>query len=146
MPRKSSLDIVFFIQIAIAVYFIILGLQGIMNYKESDSFFQEIASIFKKSGISKETELILGIFSLLAGALLLLSLFNIGSRNTLLLFIIIILVVWLVRIIMVRFINQVQIDDGSITFNPDFFSWLQQLALDIIILCSIWMIRDKHAE
>jgi uncharacterized membrane protein YphA (DoxX/SURF4 family) len=146
MPKKSSFDIVFIIQIAIAVYFIILGLQGIMNYKESEGFFQELTSMFKKSGISKETELILGIFSLLAGALLLLSLFNIGSRNTLLLFIMIILIVWIARIVMTRFLSEIQIDDGSVTFQPNFFGWLQQLSMDVVILCSIWMIREKHAD
>ena len=148
MAKKSTVDIVFLLQLALAIFFIVLGIQSIMYYREAPDFWTEINRFFNhnRQGISDELTLTMGILSLVAGLLLVLGLFNVVNRRTLRLFVLLIFIIWIVRIIVLRFIGGVHVGNGNISFSPDFMTWLLNFSSDLVVLCSLWLIEEKYAE
>jgi len=138
---------IFFLQLAVAVFFLILGLQGIINnFSQNTGFAREVARIFNPEYPAfQKTELILGIVSLVAGLLLLLGLFRFGDSRLVVVSSILIFIFWLVRLVLMRFMTELIIGNGNISFQPDFSTWLLNVSTDIIILCSIWTIARRSS-
>jgi len=145
--QKSGMSSIFFLQLAVAVFFLILGLQGIINnFSQNTGFAREVARIFNPEYPAfQKTELILGIVSLVAGLLLLLGLFRFGDSRLVVVSSILIFIFWLVRLVLMRFMTELIIGNGNISFQPDFSTWLLNVSTDIIILCSIWTIARRSS-
>ncbi len=148
MRRQSTgLNSIFFLQLAIALFFLILGFQGIIsNMSQNSGFAREMAKFINAENPAvQKTELVMGIISLVAGLLLFLGLFRFGDSRLVVVSSVLIFIFWLVRFVMVRFMTELVIRNGNIIFYPDFSTWLLSVSMDIIILCSIWTIARRTA-
>lgn len=148
MRRKNTgLTSLFFLQLAIALFFLILGFGGIINnMSQNTGFAREVARFFNAENPAVEkTELIMGIISLVAGLLLLLGLFRFGDSRLVVVSSVLIFLFWLTRLVMVRFMTELIIRNGNISFIPDFSTWLLAVSTDVIILCSIWTIARRSS-
>jgi uncharacterized membrane protein YphA (DoxX/SURF4 family) len=143
--QGSGMTSLFFLQLAVAVFFLILGLQGIMNsVSQNSGFAREVARFFNPDYPSvQKTELIFGIFSLVVGLLLMLGLFRFGDSRLVAVSSVLSFIFWLVRLIMMRFMTELVVFNGNISFEPDFLTWLLNLSTDTIILCSIWTLARR---
>ncbi len=143
--QNAGMTSLFFLQLAIAVFFLILGLQGIMySVSQNTGFAREVARFFNPEYPAvQKTELIFGIFSLVSGLLLLLGLFNFGDSRLVTVSSVLIFLFWLVRLVMMRFMTELVISNGNISFQPDLSSWLLNVSMDTIILCSIWTLARR---
>ncbi|QEN09350.1 hypothetical protein EXM22_15700 [Oceanispirochaeta crateris] len=148
MQRQSKgFTSLFFLQLAIALFFLILGFQGIIsNMSQNSGFAQQVARFLNAENPAvQKTELVMGIFSLVAGILLLLGLFRFGDFRLVVVSSVLIFIFWLTRLIMVRFMTELVIRNGNISFMPDFSTWLLAVSTDVIILCSIWTIARRSS-
>ena len=143
--QNSGMTSLFFLQLAIAVFFLILGLQGIMySVSQNSGFAREVARFFNPDFPAvQKTELIFGIFSLISGILLLLGLFRFGDSRLVIVSSVLIFIFWLVRLILMRFLTELVISNGNISFQPDLATWLLNVSMDTIILCSIWTLARR---
>ncbi|MDC7239772.1 MAG: hypothetical protein PQJ50_05360 [Spirochaetales bacterium] len=148
MRRQSTgLNSIFFLQLAVALFFLILGFQGIIsNMSQNSGFAREMARFINAENPAvQKTELIMGIISLVAGLLLFLGLFRFMDSRLVVISSVLIFIFWLVRFVMVRFMTELVIRNGNIIFSPDFSTWLLSVSMDVIILCSIWTIARRPA-
>lgn len=143
--QNSGMTAFFFLQLAVAVFFFILGIQGILySVSQNSGFAREVARFFNPNAPAvHQTELVLGIFSLVAGFLLLLGLFRFGDARLVTVSCALIFIFWLVRLILMRFMTELVIANGNITFQPDLSGWLLNVSMDTIILCSIWTLGRR---
>ncbi len=142
--RNGSASI-FFLQLAVSLFFLILGVQGILsNMSQNSGFAREVARMFNAVHPAvQQTELVMGIISLIAGLLLMLGLFRFGDSRMVVFSSVLIFIFWFVRLILVRFMTELVIRNGNISFHPDFSTWLLAVSMDVIILCSIWTIARR---
>jgi len=145
--QNSGINSLFFLQLAIALFFLILGVQGIIsNMSQNSGFAREVARLFNAVNPAvQKTELVMGIISLIAGLLLLLGLFRFGDSRLVTFSSVLIFLFWLTRLVMVRFMTELSISNGNISFLPDFSTWLLAVSTDVIILCSIWSIARRSS-
>jgi uncharacterized membrane protein YphA (DoxX/SURF4 family) len=143
--QNSGMTSIFFLQLAVAIFFLILGLQGILySVSQNSGFAREVARFLNPDYPSiQRTELIFGIFSLIAGLLLLLGLFRFGDSRLVTISSVLIFIFWLIRLILMRFMTELVIFNGNISFHPEFSTWLLNVSTDTIILCSIWTIARR---
>ncbi|OQY33941.1 MAG: hypothetical protein B6241_06400 [Spirochaetaceae bacterium 4572_59] len=143
--QNSGMTSIFFLQLAVALFFLILGLQGIMySVSQNTGFAREVAQFFNSEYPAVHNmELIFGIFSMVAGILLLLGLFRFGDSRLVTVSSVLIFIFWLVRLVMMRFMTELVISNGNISFQPDLSEWLLNVSRDTIILCSIWTLARR---
>jgi len=145
--QNTGISSLFFLQLAISLFFLILGFQGIIsNMSQNSGFAREVARFFNAENPAiYKTELVMGIISLVAGLLLLVGLFRFGDSRLVVFSSVLIFLFWLTRLVLVRFMTELTVSNGNISFYPDFSSWLLAVSTDVIILCSIWTIaRRSH--
>jgi uncharacterized membrane protein YphA (DoxX/SURF4 family) len=145
--QNTGLTSIFFLQLAIALFFLILGFQGIINNMSQNSgFAREVAKFLNAENPAiQKTELTMGIISLVAGLLLLLGLFRFGDSRLVVISSVLIFIFWLTRLVMVRFLTELVVRNGNVTFYPEFSTWLLAVSTDVIILCSIWTIARRSS-
>lgn len=143
--QRSGSASIFFLQLAVSLFFLILGVQGILsNMSQNSGFAREVARIFNATNPAvQQTELVMGIISLIAGLLLILGLFRFGDSRMVVFSSVLIFIFWFVRLVLVRFMTELVIRNGNISFYPDFSTWLLAVSTDVIILCSIWTIARR---
>jgi len=145
--QNSGINSLFFLQLAVASFFLILGVQGVVsNMSQNSGFAYEVARFFNAENPAvHKTELIMGIISLIAGLFLLLGLFRLGGSSLVTVSSVLIFLFWLTRLVIVRFMTELVISNGNISFLPDFSTWLLAVSTDVIILCSIWSIARRSS-
>ena len=133
---------IFLLQAAVSVYFIILGLQTILEI-QNPGFAREMARVFAGPDGGATLAMVLGILSLASGGLLLLELINLGGAGF---SAVAGVAAWAVRIVLIRFMGQIEVSNGSVVFRPDLMSWLLAVANDMIILVAIHAVSRKYAK
>lgn len=134
------------IQIALSLYFIVLGVQEISG-SQSSELVRGMSSLFQGTpAMNQSIQLAIGIVALVSGALLLLSVFQLVRGRAILLCSLLIILFWLVRIIYVRFILEVRLAGGTLTFYPNLEQWLLVLSQDILVLCSSYLIFSLQGQ
>ena len=136
---------IFLLQLAVAVFFFILGLQTVMEI-QNPGFFREVASVFAGPEGGRVLALVMGILALLSGFLLFLELLFLGGTRILSLFTVLIFLYWAIRIVLVRFLGQINVENGTVVFLPDLMGWLLALSTDVIILLAVWSVFRKYAR
>lgn len=110
-----------------------LMLDGIAGLNQSNSLMGQIARAFGTQGST--IALVIAIVELVAGALLLLSLFvDLGQLDATLG--IVIAIAWIVIMVFTFFLSN---------FNPDSLIWWRSLVQYTIILAVIWMVKGGRA-
>jgi uncharacterized membrane protein YphA (DoxX/SURF4 family) len=128
---KKSINSIFFLQLSLALMFIAIGILGLTNYNsEFSQIGRSMGKLFGKS--NNIIPILFSIIQLLAGVLLLLSLFMNLSNKLLSLSLLVIFVFWAVNIALAFFTKEL--------FRPDFIVWLSKVAPQLVILSSLWLV------
>ncbi len=124
------------VQLALGLYLLVLGIQGITNYnsvlgKVGRAFGNEFAAVIN---------IIIAVLLLIGGIFLLLEFFvNLGSISSLVLTIL--FIVWIVYIVYANiylgFIAR------NFRFVPDFISWLKEFSLNLLVLAGLAQVRSR---
>ena len=134
--RAVTFDSVIVVQIVLAIFLFTLGLIGIMDWNSNlAQFGRGMNRLF--GGAGNPFNIIVAIIELAAGAIMFLGIFVTELSRVLSWGTWIVLVIWIVEIIIDFFAN------GA--FEPNFLVWLNRLALDVIILGTLWLINRKYA-
>ena len=133
-------------QLALSLYFIVLGIQEVSGSQQSD-LVRGVSSLFSGNPtMDSNVQMIIGIIALISGALMLLGVFQLVKGRAVDMFIAVIFLFWLVRIVYVRFILEMNLVSGTLSFYPNLEEWLLSLSHDILVLCSTFIIMQLHRE
>jgi uncharacterized membrane protein YphA (DoxX/SURF4 family) len=136
VQKRASVDVVFVLQIVLAVFLVTLGIVEITQWNSDLARLgRGISRVFGRP--NSAFNLIVGIVELAAGVIVFLGLFFSVKTRLLYFATLVIAILWAVRIILGFF--------GQQAFEPDFVTWLNRLAADLVILLSLWLINRKYA-
>ena len=139
MAKKNSVSLGntgTLIQIAVGLFFITLGIVEIMAYNSGASEF--IRSVSKAFGGKNDIlSLIIAILELVAGIMILGSIFVPVQQRLVFIATFAIGIFWLVKIILSYFLNNF--------VEPNFFIWLNRLSVDLLVLASVWMANRESS-
>ncbi len=134
--RKASFDVVLVVEIVVAAFLITLGLIGITQWNtDLNRFGRELNRFF--GGTNNPFNLIVAIAELVAGVIVLAGVFVSGQARLLFAATLVISILWAILIVVNFFAQD--------AFQPDFLTWLNRLAADLIILLALWLINRKYA-
>ena len=135
MAKKNSISIGsprILIQIAVALFFISLGIVEIIAYNsDANEFVRSVTKAF--GGKNDVINIIIAILELVSGIIILGSIFIPVKKKVLFIATFAIGIFWLVKIIIYFFINNF--------FEPNFFIWLNGISVDLLVLASVWMVN-----
>ncbi len=126
----------FLLQIAVGLFFLLMGLQGIINY---DSYGSQATRLVNNlfGNNNNIINIIVSVGALVSGVLILGGLFVPLKNSTLMVATLIVFIFWVVKIAYFYFANNLM--------EPDLISWLQKLSLDFVVLMSVWIINRKYS-
>ncbi|MBI9100379.1 MAG: hypothetical protein JEY91_17985, partial [Spirochaetaceae bacterium] len=132
----KSVDSMFFLQLSLSLMFIAIGIVGLTDY--NSDFAQIGRSVNNLFGKSNDiVPVLFAVLQLVAGVLLLLSLFSGLPGRFLSIAMLVIFIFWAVRIAMSFFLNNL--------FEPDFIPWLAEVSPHLVILSALWIVtRAKN--
>ncbi|MDC7222731.1 MAG: hypothetical protein PQJ60_03255 [Spirochaetales bacterium] len=133
-------------QLALSLYFIVLGIQQVNGSQQSDLARGVSSLIAGTSAMDSSVQMIIGIIALVSGALMLLGVFQLVKGRAIDMFAAVIFIFWLVRIVYVRFILEMNLASGTLTFYPNLEQWLLSLSHDILVLCSTFTILQLRRD
>lgn len=144
MGNKRTFDTVFLLQIALGLFFIVLGVLSLIDYD----------SLGGGSVIDSEVlQVLISVAFIICGLVLLAALFLPVKAGTLQIAIISIFVLWLVLLVVNNFIDvnfksmdvfSRVTDAGEKAAITNILNWVYQLCVDLVMLCSIWVIRVRR--
>jgi len=146
MAKQATfkIDIYLILQILLAAFLIIAGIQAIQHYNSSlNELKRSIAGFFGQS--TSPFALIFAIVEIAAGIALLAALVIPASLRIAVFFRVVVLIFWLVKIVLFTFVGSITMKNDQVSFNPDLLSWLSLLTTDLIILVSLWLIVNKRS-
>lgn len=126
------------LQLGLGVFFFIIGLFGILPSVQE--------SIFSLTDSNLPLELVFGLIEMGCGIILLTGLFLYGQRKLLALAALIVFIFWAARIFISQFVFGFAMKNGAFYFYGGFEQWLITLIVELIILISIWNIRERYAR
>lgn len=131
MRSGSRLNSLFWMQLAIGVFFITLGIAGLAEYNTA------LNELSRALGAQSDLlEILIAILELAAGVVLVVALFTPISSRVLFIGCIVILVLWGFWILSNHIVNNLA--------EPNVLVWLNRLALDVIPGIGIWMIAGRY--
>jgi uncharacterized membrane protein YphA (DoxX/SURF4 family) len=126
----------FVLQIVVAGFLITLGLVGLIHWDSDPARFgRGLTRAF--GGSNSPMALIVAIVELLAGIVVLAGVFTRVRGGLLSAATLVIAILWAIQIIVSFFARDI--------FEPDFWIWLNRLAMDLIVLLALWLINRKYA-
>lgn len=129
--KRTSNGSYLFLQLSLALMFIALGIAGITHYNSGGSEF--LRGLNKAFGRSNDIiPIIMSVLELVAGVLLVVSLFEVIPNALTSILLLVIFIYWGVTIILQYFANNL--------FEPDFLVWLGRVSPQLVILSALWMV------
>lgn len=126
----------FLLQIAVGLFFLLMGLQGIINY---DSYGSQatrfVNDLFGNN--NNIINIIVSIGALVSGVVILGGLFIPLKNSTLMIATLIVFIFWAIRIAYFYIANNLM--------EPNLITWLQNLSLQFVVLMSVWIINRKYS-
>jgi hypothetical protein len=131
MPRTVSS---FFFRLILGLFFIFLGLWGILpNIDESVFTLVRTANF-------QWLEVLFGLVELACGGFLTVSAFmRIGSR-TMSNVTSVVLIFWLLRILVSKVFFGITVNDSGIAFHPVFSVWILVLLVELLVAACLWLL------
>jgi uncharacterized membrane protein YphA (DoxX/SURF4 family) len=124
------------LQIVVAAFLITLGLVGLIHWNSDPSRFgRGLTRAF--GGTNNPFSLIVAIVELVAGLIVLVGAFARVRGRLLFAATLVIAILWAVQIVISFFARDI--------FEPDFWIWLNRLAMDLIVLLALWLLNRKYA-
>lgn len=121
--------------VAAGVFFLVTGVQDIINWNSSGAeIMRKMGQLFGSTQKSF-LPLLLGILSLVSGAVLLLSPWGLLSSGLKNLALFLVFLYWAVKLVFDYFLF------GS--FTPDQLEWYRGLSLSLVVLTSLWILRSE---
>lgn len=135
MAKKVSFEVVILLQVAAGLFLATLGIAGIAHW---DSDLNELGRAVTRffGGRNDPTALVIAIVELVAGVAVLLALFLPVKGRALSLLTLVVAALWAIYVVVTAIRG---------AFEPDFVSWLNTLAADILILVSLWMVNRRYS-
>ena len=133
MARKSGITFgsLFFLQLALGVFFLMLGIMGLGNYNSS---LNEVARFF---GRDDTLRVIMSVVELVLGIILILGLFMSVSADITRVFTIALFALWALYMVLNLFLNKSFLEPNAVV-------WLYNLSWHSIILVSIWVVGRRY--
>jgi uncharacterized membrane protein YphA (DoxX/SURF4 family) len=132
MAKKAgfTLGSIVLLQLALGVFFLVLGISNLGNY---DSSLSELKRAFGKDDT---LSLVTAIAELVMGAILLLGLFMSVSADMAKVFSIALFALWALYMIMAFLAKDF--------LEPNFLTWLYRVSWHSVILISIWIVGRRY--
>ena len=130
--RSRGLSSVAILQLSIGVFFVVLGIAGILPGAGE--------GIFGLSRNRTTLEIVFGVFEVLCGGFFLVDAVKRIPKKTSMIVILIILGLWIIRIIISEFVQGIELKSNGILFNPNFWSWLLTLSIDLVVTSCLWFL------
>jgi len=126
----------FLLQIAVGLFFLLMGLQGIINY---DSYGSQatrfVNDVFGNN--NNIINIIVSIGALVSGVIILGGLFVPLKNSTLMIATLVVFIFWALKIAYFYVANNLM--------EPDLLTWLQKISLEFVVLMSVWIINRKYS-
>jgi len=133
--NKSSGSVIF-LQLALALMFVTMGIAGITHYNSGGVEF--LRGLNKFAGRSNDiVPIIMAVIELAAGVLLLFNLFGIIPGKAASVLLLIIFIYWGFTIIMNYFIDNL--------FEPDLLVWLGNVSPQLVVLSALWIVFRRNS-
>lgn len=158
MPRKRTVSKkaqpdtnIVVVQIALVFFFLILGIQGIVNIQDADPLTKEAIQLSEALGIENQMQkeldfiTVLNISVLVPALFYSLSLFKIGSKKVHYFVAILSILIWAIRIIAIHFVYEINVTDGAIVFTPGLLNWFSLIAADLLVLAVLWVVSRRFS-
>jgi hypothetical protein len=135
MARKRgfSLTSVFFLQLCLGVFFLMLGIIGLGHY---DSKLSELARFF---GRDDTLSVVMSVVEIVMGSILAIGLFVPVPRNVAKIFSLVLFALWALYILLNFFLEKSFLE-------PTKAVWLYNVSWRAIILVSLWVVGREHAD
>ena len=146
MAKRRIFDLMLLLQIALGIFFLVSGIMSILDY---DSVGNTIKGIF---GDSEVMLLIVGIVMIVCGVIIIGSLFLKVRSKSVYIALWTVFVLWLVTIVLNDFLNvnydamnifATKTDLGLKNAFIYLFSWLKDLSIDLVVLSSILIVKNR---
>jgi uncharacterized membrane protein len=126
----------FLLQIAVGLFFLLMGLQGIINY---DSYGSQATRLVNDlfGNNNNLINIIVSIGALISGVIILGGLFIPLKNSTLMIATLVVFIFWAIKITYFYVANNLM--------EPDLLTWLQKISLEFVVLMSVWIINRKYS-
>ncbi len=121
---------VFFLQLSLGVFFLMLGIMGLGGY---DSGLSRVARFL---GRDDTLRVVMAVVELVMGVIFVLGLFVSVSADLSKIFVIALFVLWALYMVLNLFLN-------DSFFKPNAVTWFYNLASNSVILVSIWIVGSR---
>jgi hypothetical protein len=136
-PGTTNMGSLFFLQIMTGVFFIIVGLQVLLDFNSTGGqITMGISRMFGR--LDYVIQITIAVLELLSGIVIIAALFVSVRESMVRLAMLIIIVIWAARMVYVYFIARE-------VFKPAVLTWLKDISLDGIILMALWLLRSRAA-
>ncbi|GAB6090080.1 hypothetical protein [Spirochaeta dissipatitropha] len=136
MRRNGSS--IFLLQLSLGIMFVMVGVAAISGATSGiGGFMGDMNRLF--GGNQRTVTIIVAVIQIVAGSLLLLSLFGLIKENIMQILLLIILVLWALELVL-RFVL-----DGNL-LQPDILVWLGNLAPNLVIFAALWVLFEQRTR
>lgn len=127
-----------FLRIIAGIFFVVLGIYGIMQNVNEGLF-----SLNSPKG-NQTIEIVFGVVELVCGLFLALGGVGILTLGTAHIGGLVIMIFWIIRIIMTKFLWGLSFVNNGIRFIPDIYTWILSLVTELLILSVLFLLSARH--
>jgi hypothetical protein len=133
MSKKAGVSIssLFFLQLCLGVFFLMLGIMGLGNYNTK---FSEVARFF---GRDDTMRVIMSVVELVMGVVLVLGLFVSVSADLTKIFTFALFVLWAVYMVINFFLNDSFLEPNTVV-------WLYNISWHAVVLVGLWVVGRRY--
>jgi uncharacterized membrane protein YphA (DoxX/SURF4 family) len=132
VKKIGSLTVsIFFLQLCLGVFFLVLGISNLTNYNSTASEFM------RAFGRNETLALVTAVVEIVMGALFVLGLFASFSDDITKILGFVLFVLWGLYMVVAFIVKDF--------LEPNFLTWLYRFAWNAVILVSIWIVGQRYA-
>jgi uncharacterized membrane protein YphA (DoxX/SURF4 family) len=132
VKKIGSMNVpVFFLQLCLGVFFLVLGISNLTNYNTDWN------ALRRAFGSNQTLAMIMAVVEIVMGALLVLGLFITLSDDVTKVLGFVLFVLWGLYMVVSFVVNDL--------LKPDFLTWLYRVSWNAVILVSIWLVGRRYA-
>jgi uncharacterized membrane protein YphA (DoxX/SURF4 family) len=134
MTRKvGSLSLpIFFLQLCLGIFFLVLGITDLTNYNHPD-FLSQVGRAFGKN---ETLALVMAVVEIVMGAILALGLFLSASTDMTKLLGVVLFILWALYMVVAFFVQDL--------LKPNLLTWLYRVSWNAVILISLWIVGRRY--
>lgn len=140
MANNRSFSSISLLSLGLGVYFIVAGIFGLTSYFPTGPLAELQRGINDFFHADKNmTLLVISSLELVCGALLILAPLGVLRRGILNVAVFLVVIFWVVKSALELFVYRKPLE-------PTILSWLQDLALDLVMVLAVWQVRHIDHE